>query len=206
MLRLQCVESVQAVEKNTRSRIAVLDIEHPIYDFALAAGHAVPTERPCKVKDFRGNSSDVDLIRLADNYAPGAQTDWAIIRFPKIKTQNLVRYRLEPLADNENLKGVEVKFAQAIGLPKNTQICQLNTLEFSTKHKRVTHNCSVIAGQSGSPVTRTVDGEDRLVGLNLGQLWMFQSPETGRPDRKGYINLLDADTLLEIETYIDEAR
>ncbi len=203
MLRLSCSQSATS---GLQSRIAVLDVGHPIYNFALAAGHAVPSDRPCVVKDFDGKSSNVDLIRFPADYQPGQQSDWAVIRFPRIDTRNLVKYKLEPLADLDNLEGTQVLFAEARGLPENSQVCHLTILQFKAGHKRVAHDCRAISGQSGSPVTRVVEGQNRLVGLNIGRLWMFESPKTGRPDRKGYINLLDRKTVADIQTLIDEIR
>jgi len=201
MLRLECSDSADD-DIERLSRIAVLETSHSYYDYALATGHAVPDDRPCEVSDFQGGRSDVDLIRFADNYHPGAQTDWAIIRFPKISTPDLIRYKLDPLGDIDSLAGTEVRFATARGLPENAQICQLTILQFREDERHVAHDCRSIQGQSGSPVTRFEQGQHRLVGLHIGQLWMWDSPETGRPDRKGYINLLNSETVQEIETVI----
>lgn len=201
MMRLQCFNSAMA---SLHSRIAVLETKDPIYDYALAVGHGLPPERPCDVHDFSGISARVDIIRYAKNYEPGAQTDWAIVRFPRIDNPQLVRYALTPFEDFENLEGLEVQFARARGLPRNTQSCSLSVLEFNPSLKRISHNCRGVPGQSGSPVTRLVEGESRLVGLNIGQLWMIESPRTGRPDRKGYINIFDEKMLAEVKTLIDE--
>ena len=203
MLRLIC----EGAEKNERqSRIAVLDIGDPLYDYGFATGHAVPPERPCAVKDFSGGTRAVNLIRLADGYQPGENTDWAIIRFDKISTKSLVRYGLEPIETLGPLEQARFSFAKARGLSENAQKCQLSILDFEDGRHRVTHDCRAIPGQSGSPITRIVNGQHKLVGLHIGHLWMFKSPETGRPDRKGYINLLDRNTVKEIEQLIAENR
>jgi len=203
MLRLQCA---QFGDLQTHSRIVVLDIDHPKYDYALAAGHAVPEDRPCKALDFEGRDSDIDLIQFAAGYESGAQTDWAVIRFERINTPKLTRYKLEPLGDETSLEGTTIKFADARGLPENGQICRLEILRFREGFRRIVHDCRSIPGQSGSPVTRRVDGEDQLVGLHVGQLWMIESPASGRPDRRGYINLLNSEMVEEIENVIAENR
>ena len=199
MLRLLC----EGADANfLQSRIAVLDVGDPVYDYGFATGHAVPSERPCAVKDFSGRSRPADLIHLADGYNPGENTDWAIIRFDKISTKNLVRYKLEPLEDLSLLDEKQFSFAQARGLPENAQTCKLSVLDFANGRRRVTHDCRAVGGQSGSPMTRIVDGEHRLIGLHIGHLWMFDSPETGRPDRTGYINLLDRGTINQVQAVI----
>ena len=203
MLRLICEG---ADDSFRQSRIAVLDTGDPVYDFGFATGHAVPSERPCAVKDFSGQTRDVNLIRLADGYKSGESTDWAVLRFDKISTRNLVRYQLEPVETLTTLEQQRFSFAKARGLPENAQSCKLSILDFDTGHHRVTHDCRAVPGQSGSPITRLSNGEHMLVGLHIGHLWMFKSPETGRPDRKGYINLLDKPTVNEIESLITAHR
>jgi hypothetical protein len=178
----------------------------PLYDFGFATGHAVPDERPCTVNDFDGESQDVNLIRLADNYKGGEDTDWALIRFDKMSNQSLVRYKLKPFEGLGSLDGKKFYFARARGLSENAISCELSILDFSDGRRKFTHDCKAIPGQSGSPVTYVVDGEHRLVGLHIGNLWMHKSPETGRPDRKGYINLLNQETLDEIEMIIEANR
>jgi len=203
MLRLECSNGDGTV---AMSRAAVLDIGDEKHDFAFTTGHAIPSERPCVVKDFAGAQSAVTLIRLADEYKSGEPTDWAVIKFDKIQTKGLVRYTLDPVEDLDALKEKEFIFARARGISANSQKCSLTILDFSEDYRRVVHDCRAIPGQSGSPITRLVDGEPMLVGLHIGHLWMLESPVTGRPDRKGYINLLDQKTVDEIESVINSYR
>ncbi|MEP4051721.1 MAG: hypothetical protein ABJN22_05710 [Litorimonas sp.] len=204
MLRLMCEG---AEPKNPiQSRVAILDVGDPLYDFGFATGHGIPSERPCEVKDFAGRTRSVDLIRLADGYQAGEKTDWAIVRFEKISTKHLVRYDLEPIEEFAPFKDQEFSFAEARGLSENAQSCKLAILDFDNGRYRVTHDCRAVPGQSGSPITRVIDGKHKLVGLHIGHLWMFKSPETGRPDRKGYINLLDKNSVKEIESLIAKYR
>ena len=203
MLRLICEGTDQ---QHLRSRIAVLDIGDPKYDFGFATGHAIPIERPCAVRDFDGREQSVDLIQLAEGYQAGDKTDWAILRFEKISTKQLVRYKLEPVEDLGPITEQSFSFARARGLPENAQSCKLDVLNFNNGQYRITHDCRAVPGQSGSPLTRIVDGEHKLVGLHIGQLWMFKAPDTGRPDRRGYVNLLDRDTISEIQGIISQNR
>ncbi len=203
MIRLIC-EGLEG--HHVQSRIAVLDIGDALYDFGFATGHAIPSARPCVVKDFAGQERPVNLIELADEYQSGSETDWAIIRFDKLSTERLVRYELEPIEALGSLSEQRFSFAQARGLSENAQTCKLSILDFDNGRRHVTHDCRAIPGQSGSPVTRIVEGKHKLVGLHIGHLWMFESPETGRPDRKGYINLLDSETVADIEALITKYR
>lgn len=203
MLRLFCEG---AEDNNIQSRLAVLDIGDPVYDYGFTSGHGVPPERPCAVRDFSGKTQAVSIIHIPKNYRAGAETDWAVIKFNKISTKNLTRYALDPVTDLTTLDQNRYYFAQAFGLSENAQPCKLSILDFSNGHHRASHDCRSIPGQSGSPITRIVDGKHTLVGLHMGNLWMFQSPETGRPDRKGYINLLTPGTVKEIESVIAKNR
>ena len=203
MIRLICNGADAQFRK---SRIAVLDVGDPVYDFGFATGHALPSERPCRVKDFSGGEESVNLIRLSDGYQSGEKTDWAVIRFDKLSTKGLVRYQLDPLEDLTLLDQKQFSFAQARGLRQNSQKCKLSVLDFANGRRRVTHDCRAVKGQSGSPITRIVEGKHRLVGLHIGHLWMFDSPATRRPDRAAYINLLDRETVDEIESLISQNR
>ncbi len=200
MLRLQCKA---ADDFKLLSRVAVLNIGLESYDYGLITGHGVPPDRPCQVLDFEGRSAPVSVISLAQNYKIGAQTDWALIRFEKINTPRLIRYDLVPFTDTTALDNMRVEFAQARGLPENRQSCNLEILDFSENERRVSHNCRSVPGQSGTPVTRRIDDRDTLVGLHIGQLWMLESPRTGRPDKKGYINLFNVETVDEIKALIE---
>lgn len=203
MLRLECEGQADTLRV---SRIAVLETGDDVYDFGFATGHALPTERPCRVKDFEGRRRSVNLIRFAEGYQSGDTTDWAVIRFKKISTSNLVRYKLDTVQNLDELKTSNFYFSQAFSLPENAQSCKLSALDFSNGRRRVTHDCRAVPGQSGSPVTRIINGEHKLIGLHIGHLWMFESPETGRPDRKGYVNLLDENTISQIQSVIEENR
>jgi len=144
VLRLECVKGD---EPGLQSRIGALETNNLKYDFALVAGHAVPDERPCVVKDFSGRQSKVSL---------------------KIKTPNLVRYTLEPFEIDRPLNEIPVFFAQAMALPENTQNCRLTALDFPNNIRRISHDCRAISGQSGSPMTTIIDDQHKLVGLHIG--------------------------------------
>lgn len=200
VLRLECVKGD---EPGLQSRIGALETNNLKYDFALVAGHAVPDERPCVVKDFSGRQSKVSLIQLADGYVSGEDTDWAVLRFEKIKTPNLVRYTLEPFEIDRPLNEIPVFFAQAMALPENTQNCRLTALDFPNNIRRISHDCRAISGQSGSPMTTIIDDQHKLVGLHIGHLWMLDSPETRRPDKKGYINVFGSEMVADIQKIIE---
>lgn len=124
MLRLECVDESLP---GSLSRIAVLATDNLKCDFAVVSGHAIPKNRPCLVKDFFGNDSKVDAIRLADDYKSGTKSDWAFIKFEKIETPNLTRYDLVPFTLPQPFKNMEIRFAGARGIQENSQICQLGT-------------------------------------------------------------------------------
>jgi len=116
-------------------------------DFALVTGHALPLERPCFVQDFEGNQRDVDLIDYAKAFEVGTPNDWAITDY---------------ISDFE---AADILFAEARGLPKNSQACRLlPTLpSFKKEQKRplpIFHDCDAIPGQSGSPLTARIEEQD----------------------------------------------
>ena len=199
MLRLSCEGETSGFYM---SRLAVLDIGDPFHDYGIGTGHGIPPGRPCEVADFEGRSAIVEHYDFAPDYASGTSSDWAILRFRRLATPELVRYPLEALQPATPEDGTEIQFAQARGLAENRQTCQIETLVFPGGQNRISHDCRNRAGQSGTPITQRIDGVDRLVGLHIGELWMVESPKTGRPDRKGYLNLFDDVTIAQIEAII----
>lgn len=206
MLVLKCANSETSV---FLSRLAVLDIpQSRKMDFALVSGHALPLQRPCFVQDFEGQRRNVDLIDYAKNYKVGTTHDWALISFRKMKTKNLIRYPLSPITDHIiDFKTADISFAKARGLPENSQICRLLPLIGPLKtHTNAPspyfHNCRAIPGQSGSPMTTQVNGQDYLVGLHIGRSWFFKSPYTGRADRHGSVALFSSEMVDEINDII----
>ena len=169
MLRLNC----EGAEKTgVRSRLAVLDIGNPNYDFGFSSGHGILAERPCVVMDFQGKSKPVNLIKFADDYQSGGKTDWAIIRFDKISTRGLVRYELAPIDENSLTENNKFYFAKALGLPENSQACHLSVLDFNNGRRRATHDCKAVSGQSGSPITQEVEGKHMLVACAYLSYWI----------------------------------
>jgi len=213
ILALKCYNPEGTI---TVSRIAVLDvselddsIHNKKYDFALVAGHGLNADRPCHVSDFNGNKSRLLFHTLPRNYESGTQNDWGLIKFKKLKTRNMVRYKLIPAIskfdDLEDLDEVDVNFARARSLPDNLQTCQIKSLTFSNttqSNKVLSHNCMAIGGQSGSPLTYEIGNETRLIGLHLGTLWMINSPLTGKPDRVGFVKVFDEGTINQIKVML----
>jgi len=202
MLRLMCGTSQENIEKH--SRVAVIRTADPDYDYGLTTGHGVPEDRPCIVRDFEGRLSSVISIQYAPDYKSGTPTDWAILKFKPIKTPGLVRFEMEPTEFNPAINGMEVNFAKAFALPENFQHCQLELLDLKSETPWVSHNCRSIPGQSGSPVSITKDGKEKLIGLNIGTIWLVQNPNTGRPSKNGYLFLLNAATVQKIENTIQD--
>jgi len=200
MLRLQC--GTENIARIRQSRLAVLKTSSKLYDYGLTTGHGVPEDRPCIVRDFDGRYAAIDVITYAQNYKSGTRTDWAILRFEKITTPNLVRYDINSVQTDISIDGMEINFARAKGLPDNKQKCHLEILSFSNNNQKISHSCRSFNGQSGTPVTKIINNQEKLIGLHVGQLWMHTSPVTGKPDRKGYINLLDEEMVAEIKDII----
>lgn len=200
MLRLMCGTSGKNIERH--SRVAVLHTPDQDYDYGLTTGHGVPLDRPCIVRDFEGRLRSVISIQYAPNYKSGTNDDWAVIKFKPIKTPRLVRFEMEPIEANSAINGLQVNFARALALPENFQNCQLELLNFKSQKQWVSHNCRSIPGQSGSPISISKDGEEKLIGLNIGRLWLIKNPNTGRPSRNGYVFLLNTETVEKIEKTI----
>ncbi len=210
MLILKCANSETT---HMKSRLAVLQTDHsPTSDYAIVTGHGLPLQKPCYVQDFYGQRKPVDVIDYAKDFAVGTNNDWAIIRFEKMETKNLIRYPLSPITQHiKDFNSAHVKFAQARGLPNNAQNCRLFHQEtpsplYNLEQYSLFHDCQVVSGQSGSPLTYKIEGQDYLVGLHIGTLRFLRSPQTGRPQLLGHIALFDEIMVQDIKTMIENTQ
>jgi len=106
------------------------NLENPKRDFALVTGHGLDAEKDCFVSDFHGNTEKVLTRRFAKNYQAGTSTDWALISFKRIKGSHIKRYGLNNyLKDPSVLHNAPISFAQARGLPENSQRCKITVLQ-----------------------------------------------------------------------------
>ena len=150
-------------------------------------------------------------ISFADNYEAGTDTDWALVSFKKFKGDHIKRYDINDyLEDITLLDDTPVSFAEARGLPSNTQKCRLDLIKFKSgtqsNNRYVSHDCHAIPGQSGSPITRMNNGGHSLVGIHLGSIWTLYSPVTGKPGRLNFIKLYDQNMATEIKRKIQQTQ
>lgn len=218
MLVLKCMTDDFKVRQ---SRIAVLDVgregQWRRHDAALVSGHGLQApeggiSENCFVQDFEGSTEPVVIKRLAPNYTPGKAADWGVITFKRVKTPNLIRYSLRSMPWSKfSAVGHEVQFAQARGLPENSQSCNL----LERKYAGFTgdgfegvfaHTCRAISGQSGAPLSLRYGGANVLVGIHLGHSWMLRAPVTGRPTNQAYMRALDDKMIGQIHTILDEIK
>ena len=185
-------------------------LEKSRHEFALVTGHGLKETRKCYVEDFKGHSRQVKSLHLAPNYKAGTNSDWAIVSFRSFAGDHIKRYDIENyFGDLSMLDNETVSFAQARGLPANTQKCRLALISLQTdifkSEPFVSHDCKAIDGQSGSPITRIENGVHRLIGLHLGNIWTLNSPLTGKPGRLNFLRPFDEQLSQEIKQVIKNA-
>ncbi|MDB2437628.1 hypothetical protein N9W89_02840 [Hellea sp.] len=206
---LNCQTNSTKVTQSKASILALPDgVNKSKHDFALVTGHGLINGHECNVRDFQGHKREVIGRVYAKNYKSGTDTDWAIISFKPIKGNHIIRYKTEDyVRDKELLHNMDVSFAQARGLPQNNQNCRLAVVNIPTpKNDRdiYSHDCVAVPGQSGSPITQSVNGEDRLLGFHLGQVWTVKSPITKKPGNLYILRPFDEDMSLEINQAITQ--
>jgi len=171
-------------------------------DFAIVTGHGLKPHADCYISDFQGNSRKVLTKTFAKNYQSGTETDWAIVSFKRIKGPHIRRYNLDRYLETpSSLHDMPISFAEARGLPQNSQNCKVAVvaLEVSEASKPIfSHTCQAIPGQSGSPLTQNFDGRDHLIGLHLGYMWTLKSPLTGKPGQVNFMRPFDKQMADEI--------
>ena len=177
-------------------------------DFALVTGHGLSKGKDCVVQDFHGNNRAVKKRIYARNYRAGTDTDWAVISFKKIKGEHIKRYNVNAyISDLDALQVKPISFAQARGLPSNTQSCHIKRVSLPISNSMTsifTHDCKAIPGQSGSPITENIQGKDKLIGIHLGQFWTLSSPDTGSPGIFKYMRPFDKQLSQDVKTAIKE--
>ena len=103
-----------------------------------------------------------------------------------------------------------ISFAQARGLPSNTQRCRLAVVKLRVPNKQngefFSHDCRAIGGQSGSPITFNMNGQHKLVGFHLGSIWTLHSPMTGKPGRLNFLRPYDKKMSADIKRMIRSAK
>jgi len=170
-----------------QSKAVLFSLRKPLMkqgrDIAVVTGHGLEASQNCYIQDFQGHSEKITSISFAKDYKAGTETD--------IKS----------------LDKANISFAQARGLPSNTQICRLALITLSVpKHKNsqyVSHNCKAIPGQSGSPLTRIVNGRHKLIGFHLGNIWTLNSPITGKPGSINFLRPYDKKMSEDIQRIIE---
>lgn len=198
-------------ERSLQSKGAVLKLPQHLQkskrDFALVTGHGLKEDSKCFVEDFKGNSNRVKTLYLAPDYKAGTSSDWAVVSFRSFAGDHIKRYDIDNYLDDLSVLDNEtISFAQARGLPTNTQKCRLALISLKTDILKseafVTHDCKAIGGQSGSPITRIENGVHRLIGLHLGNIWTLNSPLTGKPGRINFLRPFDEQMSQEIKRVI----
>jgi len=180
------------------------------HDFAIVTAHGLKQGQDCYIADFQGHSEKVTNAYFADNYQAGTGTDWALVSFKTLKGNHIERYHVDDyLIDIDLLNNTMVSFAEARGLPSNTQKCRLVLIDLKTdiqkNNQYVSHDCRAIGGQSGSPITIFANGRHRLVGFHLGNIWTLNSPMTGKPGKLNFLRPYDKKMSEDIKRILKDA-
>ena len=199
-------------ESYYQSRIALFRSKNKTSDYAVTTAHGIGAAKNASLENCHVQLFDkkyaLQDVYIPENYVAGKSTDWAIVRLPRIKESNVTRYTLPQFLNHSqdvfqhepNL----VTFPRARGLGFNMQTClSLPSIFAGIEEKNIlAHDCDVIAGQSGSPLSISQNGEDILIGIHLGKSFMLKSPLTKRPANFGYFRFFDDEIVREIDSVL----
>ena len=195
-----------------QSKIALLESGSEQHDFALTTAHGVvqgldPAGRSCFVIDMKGKRRHVLGAYFAEGYEPGTSTDWAVLKLKKIKANSYTRFALAEIESDVLVSNgsVDVAFPKAIGIGYNTQPCKVYPSEMlGIPHSKIlSHDCRVVGGQSGSPISVTRNEEFLLIGVHLGSAFSYRSPITHQPEHMGYFRSIDLEMHEEIVSAVE---
>ena len=194
-----------------QSKLILIDTDSAKYDFALTTAHGLQSGNKtsydgCFIRDSRGQRLNVLDAHIAQDFKPGAPTDWAVLKLDKIKKDAVRRYSVTIIGQDapKNDETIPVSFPKARGLNFNIQNCHAMASEAVglSNAKILTHNCRVIKGQSGSPVVVRYENQDLLIGVHIGKAWVYRSPVTKKPEHLGYFRVIDEDMIREVNAAI----
>lgn len=190
-----------------RSKVVFIRSTSAKFDYALTTAHGLEKGisdqfDTCYVRDSSGQPLKLITAYFAKGYKPGTSTDWAIIKLNKVDDKTVTRYKLH-LPENSafrNQENISVSFPKARGINDKFQLCSTLPSEFLglANPKILSHDCRVIAGQSGSPILKQHDAEDVLIGVHLGKAFVYRSPISQKPEHLGYFRVIDQEMVHEI--------
>ncbi|MEP6341793.1 MAG: hypothetical protein ABJ275_00625 [Maricaulaceae bacterium] len=214
-LKIRCLETKT---RGVESRAGLLslktefkNLEH--YDVAITTGHGLidktgQLRENCTVIAHGQDDRDILKIIFANDYMSASTNDWALIVFPKFESVNVVRYTTPSFFDIEKFEtladlNTDVLFAQAKGLFAGHQTCQILPREkggfYDEKYAGIlSHNCKAFPGQSGSPVSSKIEGQDVLLGIHLGQSYALHNRTSSPTKQYGYFRIFDDRMLGEV--------
>ena len=183
------------------------------YDIAITTGHGLFGEggerlNNCFVSYPGGAKFPVTDAKLAPNYQPGTPSDWAVIVFPKIHQERLIRYTVSNNISQKSFEAFSelrpsVLFSTARGMPVNGQSCEIEPRRIAgLRHQNfigfLSHTCRAIAGQSGTPISVIRNQQPVLIGIHIGSSMVYGYPTLDTPlYYRGYMREIDTEFMAE---------
>jgi len=214
-LLLNCKISEQTYKRSFASvlQLTIEDSAKNKYDVAITTGHGLVGDDGelldnCFVSYPGSEKFPVTDAKLAPNYKPGTPSDWAVITFPKIENESLIRYSVGENISQKTFQDFaelrpSVLFSTARGLPVNGQDCEIEPRRFAgLRHQNfigfLSHTCRAIAGQSGTPISVVRNQEPILIGVHIGSSMVYGYPTINTPlYHRGYMREIDTEFMAE---------
>lgn len=195
------------------SKIALIKTSDRRFDYGLSTGHGMKIEglnfsKDCLVIDYNGRQFNLLALYLPRAFSPGSETDWALIRLPRIRDDNIVRFQLpeyEHMTEEAFRANAQaINFPKARGIGRNSQLCQSYPSRVMGLMERniLVHNCRAVSGQSGSPISVSTNQVDLLIGLHLGTGFVMRSEISDKAGYLGYFRFIDNAMVEEIDIII----
>lgn len=211
LLTLACPISEQ---QYYQSKVVILASGSKQYDYGLSTAHGIINDDIANPKTCYLKRADGQIVELLDVHYSSrrkgtrSSADWVVLKLEKVNQTRLTRYNLINFSDLDPEQArdftLDVTFPKAIGLGYNNQQCAILSAEaIGMKDENIrAHTCRVMPGQSGSPVSTTIENVSVLLGIHLGKAFVYRSPISGKAENLGYFRVIDSRMIAEIQNVV----
>jgi hypothetical protein len=157
------------------------------FEVVLTAEHGFPQSdqelrQICFLPLGEETTYPVAAVWRPDRFGGGYSDDWAVLLIRGRLTGAVSRHPLAPverpdlqaMISNDSAVRLPLRFAPT---ERPCELTQDRLLRDQVDSGLLAHNCEAWRGHSGSPILIELDGQTFILGLHLGNRWIFETSE-----------------------------